>query len=85
MRYEVFTLASTWLHTSLPLCRTWQALLAASPPPPYQEALALRLRLALKRAAVQEGLLWKKKEESAVQEGLLWKKTRKPAVQEGLL
>jgi len=34
-----------------------EALLAASPPPPYQEALALRLRLALKRAAVQEGLL----------------------------
>ncbi len=34
-----------------------EALLAASPPPPYQEQLALRMRIALKRAAAKEGLL----------------------------
>ena len=34
-----------------------EALLAATPPPPYQEQLALKLRLALKRAAAREGLL----------------------------
>lgn len=34
-----------------------EALLAAEPPPPYREQLAIRLRLSLKRAAVAEGLL----------------------------
>ena len=34
-----------------------EALLAATPPPPYQQQLALRLRLALRKAAAREGLL----------------------------